>query len=81
MKFRVRLKTTFTVLAAQAALAAWLLENRRLGRKGTRAGIIAALMVPGVQNVALASPAADVAVTSAQAWNCTGVTLVDGGYA
>lgn len=66
---------------AQAALQAWLAENRRLGRKGTRAGIIAALMVEGLQNVTLASPAADVAVTSSQAWNCTGITLNDGGYA
>lgn len=66
---------------AQASLSAWLAENRRLGRKGPRAGIIAALMVDGVQNVILTSPAVDVAVTSAQAWNCTTTVLADGGYA
>lgn len=66
---------------ANAALAEWLAVNRRLGRTATRAGIIAALMVEGLQNVELASPASDVEVTSAQAWNCTGVTLTDGGYA
>ena len=66
---------------AQAALDAWLDSQRRLGRTITRAGIIGALMVEGMHNVALASPAADLTFTSAQAGYCTGITLTDGGYA
>lgn len=72
---------TVVLAAAQAALADYLTVSRRLGRVVTRAGIIAALMAEGVQNVALASPAADITVTSAQAGHCTGVTLIDGGTA
>ncbi len=67
--------------AARAALAAFLGENRRLGRTITRSGIIAALTVPGVHRVDLASPAADVACDATQAaWN-TGITVTHGGYA
>ncbi|MGV3511892.1 MAG: baseplate assembly protein [Novosphingobium sp.] len=66
---------------AQAALDEWLAVNRRLGRTGARAGIIAALMVEGMQNVNLISPAADVAVTALEAWNCSAITLNDAGYA
>jgi phage-related baseplate assembly protein len=50
-----------TVLAqAQAALTAYLQRIRFLGYDMTRAGIIGALAVPGVQNVLLDSPAADI---------------------
>lgn len=66
---------------AMAALNAYLAANRRLGRSITRAGIIGAIMVEGLQNVVLASPAADLPFTNAQAGNCTGITLADGGYA
>lgn len=66
---------------AQAALNSYLAANRRIGRAITRAGIIGALMVEGLQNVVLATPEADLAITSAQAANCTAITLTDGGYA
>ena len=52
--------------SAQARLDAHLAEIRRLGRDVTRAGIIAALHAPGVQNVVLTAPAADLALTRAE---------------
>ncbi len=54
-----------TVLAqAQSALSAYLSSIRVLGYDMTRAGIIGALAVPGVQNVELDSPALDVVCAS-----------------
>ena len=64
---------------AQSRLATYQANARRLGRDVTRAGIIAALCPEGVQNVALASPPADIPITRQQAGNCTGVTITDGG--
>ncbi len=58
-------------LARVSALAA---ESHRLGRDVTRAAIFAAAYVEGVQNVALNSPAVDIAISRAQAPWCTGVT-------
>lgn len=50
-----------TVLAqSRMALSAHLQRIRRLGYDMTRAGLIGALAVPGVQNVLLDSPAADI---------------------
>lgn len=50
-----------SVLAqSTAALAAYLTRVRRLGYDVTLAGIVAALAVPGVQNVLLDSPSADI---------------------
>jgi phage-related baseplate assembly protein len=69
------------LLAAEARLGAYLAENRKLGRDITTSGIIAALMVAGVQRVTLASPAADVACDPTQAGHCTGIVLTHGGYA
>ena len=62
-----------------AALDAWLLSTRRIGRDITRAGIIAALYQEGVQNVALTSPGADIAISHQQAGHCTAITLTDAG--
>ena len=45
---------------AQAALAAYLKRIRSLGYDMTRAGLIGALAVPGVQNIVLDSPALDI---------------------
>ncbi len=54
-----------TVLAqARSALSAYLSSIRVLGYDMTRAGIIGALAVPGVQNVELDSPALDVVCAS-----------------
>lgn len=50
---------------ALASLTAHLAGRRRLGRDLTRAGIIGALAVPGVQNVLLDAPAIDIVCTAA----------------
>ena len=67
--------------SAHAALAAYLGENRKLGRTITRSGLIAALTVPGVHRVDLASPAADVACDPTQAAWSTSAVLDHGGFA
>ena len=64
--------------AAQAALAAYLVEHARLGHDITLSGLYACLHQPGVQRVALASPAADVVIAPTQAGHCTGATVVLG---
>ena len=64
---------------ALARLDAWLANIRRLGRDVTRAGIIAALHAEGVQNVTLASPAADIVLSRQQAGHCTAITVTDAG--
>ena len=66
---------------ANARLTAYLDANRRLGRDITRSGIFAALHTAGVQNVALAQPAADVVTTPSQAAFCTARTVTVGGTA
>lgn len=69
------------ITAADASLSAYLIASRRLGRDITRAGVIAALMVEGVQNVVLTSPAADVVVAPAQVGRCTSIVVTPGGAA
>lgn len=65
-----------TVLArARASLADHLRTLRLVGHDATRAGITAALMVPGVQNVLLVSPGADVVVGSRQMVAATSITV------
>jgi phage-related baseplate assembly protein len=63
---------------AQANLSAYL-ASLTLGRDVTRAGIIAALFAPGVQNVAITSPTADITINRDQAAHCTGTTITSGG--
>lgn len=65
--------------AAQAAAEAYAAEQHRLGRDITKSGIFAALHQPGVQNVALTSPAADIVNAWNQAPWCTGITVTIGG--
>ena len=64
---------------AQANLATYVEASHRLGRDITRSGLFAALHVEGVQNVVLASPAADIIVSRTQAPFCTGVTIAYAG--
>jgi len=52
---------------AQTAVTALLASQRRVGRDVTRSALIAALHTGGVQNVALISPAADVAIGETEA--------------
>lgn len=65
--------------AAQAALDAYTESMHRIGYDVTRSGIFAALHQPGVQNVALTLPAADIVVDDGQAAFCTGTTLTIAG--
>lgn len=67
--------------AARVALDAYLVDNRKLGRDINTAGIIAALKVAGVENVRLASPAADVVCSMKQAVHAARIEINHGGYA
>lgn len=66
--------------AAEAAAEAYATAQHALGLDVTRSGVFAALHQAGVQNVALASPAADVVIAWNEASNCTGITLTIGGF-
>ena len=66
--------------AAQAAIETYVADHHRLGHDITLSGIYAALHQPGVQNVALAQPVADIIVDPTQtAWCSTAPTLTEGG--
>lgn len=65
--------------AAKAAAEQYAASQHHLGRDITRAGVIAALVVPGVQNVSLTNPAADVVVDWQQVAHCSGITVTIGG--
>jgi phage-related baseplate assembly protein len=61
--------------AAEAAVRAYVDAHHRLGHDITRSGLFAALHQPGVQNVLLNSPAADVIIDNLTAAYCTAVTV------
>jgi len=65
--------------AAQQAVNTYVTDHHRLGHDITRSGLIAALHQPGVQRVALSTPAADIVATDTEAAYCTGVTVTVGG--
>lgn len=65
--------------AAQEAAQAYADSMHLIGRDVTRSGIFAALHQPGVQNVTLTSPSADVVIGWNQAAWCTGVSVTLGG--
>jgi phage-related baseplate assembly protein len=67
--------------AAEAALDQYIADRRKLGHDVTRSGIFAALHQPGVQNVVLTSPAADVVVDHNEVAQCTGIALTTAGTA
>lgn len=54
------------IQAALASLQAYGAERRSLGRGATRSGLFAALHVPGVDDVTLTAPAADVDVSKTE---------------
>ncbi|MGC3003563.1 baseplate assembly protein [Streptomyces sp. G35A] len=64
--------------AARQALAAYLAEHQRLGHDITRSGLFACLHQPGVQNVLLHSPAADLEIAPTQAAYCARTEVVLG---
>lgn len=61
--------------AAIAAVNQYVSEHHRLGYDVTRSGLFAALHQPGVQNVQLINPAADIVIESTEAAYCTSVTV------
>lgn len=61
--------------AATSAIAAYTEDMHRLGRDITRSGIFAALHQPGVHNVTLTTPAADIVVQWNQAPFCTATNV------
>ncbi|MCF6432664.1 baseplate J/gp47 family protein [Leisingera sp. MMG026] len=65
--------------AAQDALVAFLDEHHRLGHDISIAGLYAALYQPGVQDVTLTQPAANLVIAADAAAFCTGITLTVGG--
>jgi phage-related baseplate assembly protein len=65
--------------AATNAATKYAADMHRMGRDITRSGVFAALHQPGVQNVALASPAADIVIGWNQAPWCTGIDVTFGG--
>lgn len=65
--------------SAEDAAAVYAAAQHRLGRDVTLSGLYAALHQPGVQNVGLTSPAADIVIGEAQAAYCTGITVTVGG--
>ena len=71
--------SAMVLAAAIAAVTAYISENHKLGRDITRSGLFAALHQPGVQNVAISAPAADVVITTAQASYCTAINVTVGG--
>lgn len=61
--------------AAQSATAAYVAAQHALGRDITRSGLFACLHQPGVQNVTLTAPAADLVIAWDAAGWCTATTI------
>lgn len=64
---------------ALAAAQAYADVHHLLGHDITRSGLFAALHRPGVQNVDLVSPAADIVIADHEAAYCTGIEITEGG--
>ena len=64
--------------AARSALDAYLQASRRLGYDITISGLHHALHQPGVQRVALISPAADIVCAPTEAAHCTAIAISGG---
>jgi phage-related baseplate assembly protein len=62
-------------VASEAALVAYIDEHHRLGHDITLSGLYAALHQPGVQNVTIAAPLADIVIGADQAAFCTSDAL------
>jgi phage-related baseplate assembly protein len=65
--------------AAQSAAQAYVDDQFQLGRDITRSGLFAALHRPGVQNVKLLEPPADIVVPWNEAAKCGQIILTDAG--
>lgn len=65
--------------ASEERARAYLTKHHMLGHDITRAGLLGALVVEGVQDVTLAEPVNSLQINSDQAAFCTGVSVVVGG--
>jgi len=66
--------------AANAKLARYIADLRKLGRDIAMSGLYAALTVEGVQRVEILSPAASIICDLTQAARCTGIDVRHAGY-
>jgi phage-related baseplate assembly protein len=64
--------------ASEAAVRSYVDTHHRLGHDITRSGLFAALHQPGVQNVVLTAPAADVVIDNSTAAWCSAVSVSGG---
>ena len=71
---------SLVITAANAKLARYLADSRKLGRDITMSGLYAALTVEGVQRVELVSPAVSIVCDLTQAALCTDVDVTHAGY-
>lgn len=71
--------STPLLTAAQDALQTYITEHQQLGHDITLSGLYACLHQPGVQNVLLSEPVADVVIAANQAPFCTSVHIDLGG--
>ncbi len=65
---------------ARQQAGAYVTQQHKLGRDIPVSGLYAALHQSGVQNVIIASPAADIVVQPHQAAFCTNMTIIAGGW-
>jgi len=65
--------------AAEDSVRAYVDDHHRLGHDITVSGLHAALHLAGVQNVVLASPAANIVVATSEAAYCASITVTVGG--
>jgi phage-related baseplate assembly protein len=63
--------------AAEAAVTTYVTDHHRLGYDITLSGLYAALHQPGVQNVVITSPGADLAINVGQAAHCSLITVTE----
>jgi phage-related baseplate assembly protein len=66
--------------AANAKLARYLADSRKLGRDITLSGLYAAMTVEGVQRVEMTSPAAPIVCDLTEAALCTAIAVTHAGY-
>lgn len=76
LTFSSGLGTELVREAAAAAVNGYVQERRKFGRSVTRAGIVGALVIEGVENVALISPVADVHVLANEVARLTILTVL-----
>ncbi|KAF0182671.1 MAG: putative phage baseplate assembly protein [Hyphomonadaceae bacterium] len=70
--------SSLVLAAANASLEAYLARVHKIGHDITKAGVLAALFVPGVQNV-VTNLVGDIVISDTQVGICTGFTISVGG--